>query len=103
MEFANLEDAVRDRVAEITMRREPVNAIDHALIDDINNAYRKAKADPGVRAAILTSAFERSFSAGMDLAMIRNARGLDQHHRDRRRPGRPQRLQRKACALLVIR
>lgn len=77
MEFANLDYVVKDRVAEITMRREPVNAIDHALIDDINDAYRKAKADPEVRAVILTSAFERSFSAGMDLAMIRNKRGLD--------------------------
>src|SRR4029079_2388646 len=46
-------------------------------IEDINNAYRKAKADPEVRAVILTSAFDRSFSAGMDLAMIGNARGLD--------------------------
>ena len=59
------------------MRRAPVNAIDHGLIEDLNNAYRQAKADTGVRAVILTSAFERSFSAGMDLAMIRNRRGLD--------------------------
>jgi enoyl-CoA hydratase/carnithine racemase len=77
MEFRHLDYTVCERVAEITMRRAPVNAIDHALIEDINDAYRKAKADPEVRAIILTSAFERSFSAGMDLAMIRNARGLD--------------------------
>ena len=77
MEFANLDYDVVDCVAEITMRREPVNAINHALIEDINNAYRKAKADPEVRAVILTSAFERAFSAGMDLSMIRNKRGLD--------------------------
>ena len=77
MEFANLDYVVKDRVAEITMRREPVNAINHPLIEDINNAYRKAKADPRVRAVILTSAFERSFSAGMDLAMIQKGRGLD--------------------------
>jgi enoyl-CoA hydratase len=75
--FRHLDYAVTDRVAEITMRRAPVNAIDHALIEDINNAYRRAKADAGVRAVILTSAFERSFSAGMDLAMIRGKRGLD--------------------------
>ena len=50
MEFANLDYVVKHRVAEITMRREPVNAINHALIEDINNAYRKAKADPEVRA-----------------------------------------------------
>jgi enoyl-CoA hydratase len=77
MDFANLDYAVRDRVAEIAMRRAPVNAIDHGLIEDINNAYRQAKADPGVRAVILTSAFANSFSAGMDLAMIRGKRGLD--------------------------
>jgi enoyl-CoA hydratase len=76
MSFANLDYAVRDRVAEITMRRAPVNAINHALIEDINDAYRKAKADPGVRAVILTSAFD-VFSGGMDLAMIRGKRGLD--------------------------
>lgn len=68
---------VSDRVAEITMRREPVNAIDHGLIEDINAAYRAAKADPEVRAIILTSAFDNAFSAGMDLAMIRGKRGLD--------------------------
>lgn len=77
MDFRHLDYAVRDRIAEITMRRAPVNAIDHGLIEDINNAYRAAKADPEVRAVILTSAFERSFSAGMDLAMIRGRRGLD--------------------------
>src|SRR4051812_33766142 len=77
LKFANLDYLVTDRVAEITMRRAPVNAIDHGLIEDINNAYRQAKADSRVRAVILTSAFERSFSAGMDLAMIRGKRGLD--------------------------
>lgn len=77
MAFRHLDYEVRDRVAEITMRREPVNAIDHALIEDINAAYAQAKADPEVRAVILTSAFDNAFSAGMDLAMIRHARGLD--------------------------
>ncbi|MEZ5850034.1 MAG: enoyl-CoA hydratase/isomerase family protein [Hyphomicrobiaceae bacterium] len=77
MTFTHLDYAVRDRVAEITMRRAPVNAIDHGLIDDILAAYAEAKADQGVRAIILTSAFDRAFSAGMDLAMIRHGRGLD--------------------------
>ena len=77
MAFKNLDYVVRDRVAEITLTRAPVNAIDHGLIEDLNNAYRQAKADKGVRAVILTSAFTRAFSAGMDLAMIRGKRGLD--------------------------
>jgi enoyl-CoA hydratase len=69
--------SVRDRVAEIVMRREPVNAINMQLTREVNSAYRRAKEDPEVRAVILTSACERAFSAGMDLAMIRGGSGLD--------------------------
>ena len=75
--FETIDYAVTDRVAEITMRRAPVNAINHALIDDILAAYQRAKDDEGVRAIILTSAFDAAFSAGMDLAMIRGGTGLD--------------------------
>jgi enoyl-CoA hydratase len=77
MSFKNLDYVVKDRVAEITMCRAPVNAIDHGLIEDILAAYAKAKADEGVRCIILTSAFEKAFSAGMDLAMMQNGSGLD--------------------------
>ena len=45
--FKNLDYVVRDRVAEITLARAPVNAIDHGLIEDLNDAYRQAKADNG--------------------------------------------------------
>ena len=68
---------VRDRVAEITLAREPVNAIDMALSLGLNAALRRAKDDPQARAVIVTSACERAFSAGMDLAMIRGGTGLD--------------------------
>ena len=67
---------VRDRVAEITMVREPVNAINFALTREINEAYRRARQDPGVRAIILTSGCEKAFSAGMDLAMMAGGSGL---------------------------
>ncbi len=77
MDFRLLDYSTSGHIAEITMRRAPVNAIDHALIDEINAAYREARRDPDVRAIILTSAFDNAFSAGMDLAMIRHARGLD--------------------------
>lgn len=72
-----VEYAVRDRVAEITMRREPVNAINMTLTRAVNAAYRRAKDDPDVRAIILTSGCERAFSAGMDLEMIRGGTGMD--------------------------
>ena len=77
MTLANVDYTVQDRVAEITMRRAPVNALNHALVEDINAAYRMARDDENVRAVILTSAFDNAFSAGMDLAMIRGGTGLD--------------------------
>lgn len=66
-----------ERIAHITMQRKPVNAIDHDLIEQILTAYQTADRDPAVRAIILTSAFDRAFSAGMDLAMIYGRTGLD--------------------------
>ena len=75
MTFKNLDYVVRDRIAEITLTSAPVNAIDHGLIEDLNDAYRQAKADKGVRAVILTSAFSRAFSAGtaFEVAVLRQA------------------------------
>lgn len=75
--FELLDYAVIDRVAEITMKRDPVNAINHQLIDELLVAYAAAKQDTGVRAIILTSRCEKAFSAGMDLEMIQGASGLD--------------------------
>lgn len=60
---------VRDRVAIVAMNRPKVNAIDHAMIDAIHAALRRANADRGVRAVILTSALAGMFCGGMDLRM----------------------------------
>lgn len=58
---------VRDRVAEITMCRGPVNAINLELARAVIAAYRRARDDDEVRAVILTSAMPTVFSAGLDL------------------------------------
>ena len=60
---------VKDRVAVIAMNRPRVNAIDHAMIDAIHVALRRADADRGVGAVILTSALPGMFCGGMDLRM----------------------------------
>lgn len=60
---------VKNRVAVIAMNRPKVNAIDHAMIDAIHAALRRANADRGVGAVILTSALPGMFSGGMDLRM----------------------------------
>lgn len=61
---------VKGRVAMIAMNRAPVNAIDHAMIDAIHDAMRRADADRAVRAVILTSALDGMFCGGMDLKMV---------------------------------
>jgi enoyl-CoA hydratase/carnithine racemase len=58
---------VRDRVAEITMNRAPVNAISIELARGVIDAYRRAREDDSVGAVILTSALPTVFSAGLDL------------------------------------
>ncbi len=55
---------VQGRIAVITMRRVPVNAVNYAFIDAIHAAWRRADRDPGVRAIILTSGLAKAFSAG---------------------------------------
>jgi enoyl-CoA hydratase/carnithine racemase len=66
-----IEFVVRERIAEIALKRPPVNAIDHAMIDAIHAALRAAEADPAVRAIVLTSALDGMFCGGMDLRMVR--------------------------------
>lgn len=68
-----VEYSVENAVAIIRMRRAPVNAIDHPMIDAIHAALRRADASTEVRAVILTSALPGMFCGGMDLKMV--ARG----------------------------
>lgn len=65
--FEFIEYKVADRVAEITMKRPPVNAINLDLARDVIDGYYKARDDEGVGAVILTSAYDNAFSAGFDL------------------------------------
>jgi enoyl-CoA hydratase/carnithine racemase len=58
---------VSEGVAEITMDRGPVNAINLDLAHAVIAAYRRAREDEDVRAVILTSALPTVFSAGLDL------------------------------------
>jgi len=59
---------VKDRVAKITMNRpEKRNALNHALLRDLDTAFAQAENDPEVRVAIL-AASGKAFSAGYDLA-----------------------------------
>jgi enoyl-CoA hydratase len=67
MELETVLYEVKDQIAKITMNRpEKRNALNHALLRDIDAAFDQAEADDEVRVVILAGA-GRAFSAGYDL------------------------------------
>jgi enoyl-CoA hydratase len=58
-------------IALITVNRpEKRNALNRAVIADLENAGRRIGADPGIRAAIVTGAGDKAFVAGADIAEL---------------------------------
>ena len=68
---------IRDRVAEITIDRPPVNALSLELIEGVIAAFRRAAADDSARAVLLTSANPNVFCAGLDLDIVKGRPGRD--------------------------
>ena len=63
-------------VVVITLNRPRVlNALSRALKEELADALRRVKADPAVRALVLTGAGDRAFSAGQDLTEAKDMSG----------------------------
>ena len=58
---------VEDHVAVVTLDRPPVNAVDHATLAELTDAFRGLDDERDVRVAIFTAAGDRAFMAGLDL------------------------------------
>jgi crotonobetainyl-CoA hydratase len=58
---------VRDAVLEVTIDRPPANAIDAATSRELGEAFASLRDDASLRAAVVTGAGDRFFSAGWDL------------------------------------
>ena len=67
MEFVHLNYEVVDSIAEISLQRPPVNALNLEMIREIVDAVNRAAEDPKVRAVIFASNVPRRFCAGLDL------------------------------------
>lgn len=67
---------VIEGVAEITMNRAPVNAINMDLARGVIDAYKRAKDDTSAHAVILTSSLPDVFSAGLDLKLAVDFDGM---------------------------
>ncbi|NQV59191.1 MAG: enoyl-CoA hydratase/isomerase family protein [Alphaproteobacteria bacterium] len=75
MSFEHLEYRVVDRVAEISLNRPPVNALNLDLVNQIIAALGQAREDDAVRAVIIASALDGVFCAGLDLAVVKGVDG----------------------------
>jgi enoyl-CoA hydratase/carnithine racemase len=66
--------AVDERIARITLNRpEARNSLSDQMIDELLDAFDRAKADPDVRVIVLTGAGDRAFCAGADLGGLGKA------------------------------
>lgn len=61
----------RDGVAEISLARAPVNALDEPTLAELLTAFRRAAADREARAVIMHSTIPNRFCSGLDLKIIR--------------------------------
>lgn len=68
---------VSDRIAEISLDRPPVNALNLPLLEALLGALRQAAADESVRAVVLASAVPRRFCAGLDLDVLRGKPAIE--------------------------
>jgi enoyl-CoA hydratase/carnithine racemase len=66
-----LQVEVADGVARVTLNRPEVrNALNEALLRELEASLRRLEEDPGARAIVLRGAGERAFCAGADLKQV---------------------------------
>ena len=72
--FSTLRYRVADGVAELTLDRPEVhNAFDATMVGEVEAAWAEVKADPDVRAVVLTGAGAKAFCTGIDRTEIPEA------------------------------
>jgi enoyl-CoA hydratase len=78
MSYENLLFEVRERVAFVTLNRPKVlNALNGALLAELEAAFVEVRDNPDILAAILTGAGEKAFVAGADINELAQAVGAD--------------------------
>ena len=71
MEFANIIYEVKEGIATITFNRpKALNALNGALLAELNQALDAIAADENIRVLILTGAGDKSFVAGADISEL---------------------------------
>ena len=69
--FSTLQWEREGAIATITLHRpEALNALNAAMIDELETLFAELAPDPGVRVILLTGSGERAFAAGADIRQI---------------------------------
>ena len=76
--YENILVEARDGVAVVTLNRPKVlNALNRALLSELEAAVDEVAADAAIRAVILTGAGEKAFAAGADIQELAQVSGVD--------------------------
>lgn len=67
LKFKNILLEKKNRVAEITINRPPLNILNIETLMELNKALKHVKRDKGLSVVIIRGAGERAFSAGVDI------------------------------------
>jgi enoyl-CoA hydratase/carnithine racemase len=70
MAYENLIVEREDNIGIIALNRPPANAINFAILNDLDTVLTEWEKDKAVRAIIITSALEKIFSAGYDVKTV---------------------------------
>ena len=85
MQYENLLLQKSDVFAVVTLNRPKVlNALNAALFDELEDAFRTLAADTAVRAVVLTGAGEKAFAAGADIGELSRATAAEGQQISRR-------------------
>src|SRR5262245_55430480 len=68
--FNCLSYEVKDAIAEISLRRPPVNALSLEMIQELVAALNRAAGDSNARAVIISSEITKRFCAGLDPRLL---------------------------------
>lgn len=63
--------SAHDGVVVLTLNRPPINALSHAVLDELRAALERCAVDSQAQAVVITSALSNVFSAGADLQELK--------------------------------
>ncbi|MDE2059865.1 MAG: enoyl-CoA hydratase/isomerase family protein [candidate division NC10 bacterium] len=78
MDFQTLELQMEGSLAIITLNRpKALNAINLAMVGELEQAVRQVRDDPGVRVVVITGAGDKAFAAGADITEFKAMSPID--------------------------